>query len=373
MKDHIALYLQNYAEPEAKIVRSLKVASFQAAAVIPSFDEDGRYLDKLLQNTLWQSYILILVINRPSTIASCQRNIDLMQKLYRHYPLEWRQHNISYLHNTSGCDILLVDREQSAIATNYGVGLARKIGCDVALQLYAQSQIKSRWLYSSDMDVQLPTCYFDSVEQHKPSSVALLYRYRHMPSGNKKLDNAMQHYQSYMDHYRDQLAQLGSPYAWTALGSILAFTMLDYAKIRGFPKRSAGEDFYLLNKLSKIGRVGHLEHCELLIDTRLSTRVPFGTGTRLQQLLQGGSLPDHSSGFTRLGQWFAQWQLLAEGAAITDLALEQAVRQYVLDAGAQMWLQQARQVAKNDVKLYINSLHRSFDAIKTLQFIRHFS
>ena len=43
------------------------------------------------------------------------------------------------------------------------------------------------------------------------------------------------------------------------IGSTMAVRASYYAKVRGFPKREAGEDFYLLNKLAKVGTVLELE------------------------------------------------------------------------------------------------------------------
>ena len=48
--------------------------------------------------------------------------------------------------------------------------------------------------------------------------------------------------------------------------------------MRGFPKRNAGEDFYLLNKLAKVGSVHRLAAPAIEIEARVSHRVPFGTG-----------------------------------------------------------------------------------------------
>ena len=44
----------------------------------------------------------------------------------------------------------------------------------------------------------------------------------------------------------------GSPYAYHSVGSTLAVRAEAYAIVRGVPKRAAGEDFYLLDKLAKV-------------------------------------------------------------------------------------------------------------------------
>ena len=80
----------------------------------------------------------------------------------------------------------------------------------------------------------------------------------------------------------------GSPYAFHTIGSTMAVSALHYAKVRGFPKREAGEDFYLLNKLAKVGSVLELgagKDClPIEIESRRSDRVPFGTGAAVNKI-----------------------------------------------------------------------------------------
>ncbi len=58
--------------------------------------------------------------------------------------------------------------------------------------------------------------------------------------------------------------------------------------MRGFPKREAGEDFYLLNKLAKVGTVLELaegpDNEAIRIESRRSDRVPFGTGAAVNRI-----------------------------------------------------------------------------------------
>jgi hypothetical protein len=82
------------------------------------------------------------------------------------------------------------------------------------------------------------------------------------------------------------LQYANSPYAFFTIGSILAFKAESYVQVRGFPKRSAGEDFYLLNKLAKLGHVEFIEEVTVELDARVSLRVPFGTGPAVQKIIE---------------------------------------------------------------------------------------
>jgi hypothetical protein len=90
--------------------------------------------------------------------------------------------------------------------------------------------------------------------------------------------SALTDYELWLRYYVAGLAWAGSSYAYPSIGSLLAFDALSYARIRGFPKRMAGEDFYFQNKLAKIGRMVMLQGQPVKLLTRASTRVPFGTG-----------------------------------------------------------------------------------------------
>jgi hypothetical protein len=63
-----------------------------------------------------------------------------------------------------------------------------------------------------------------------------------------------------------------------------------YAVVRGVPKREAAEDFYLLDKLAKVGAIQRLSGSAIEIAARRSGRVPFGTGRRVSELLGGEEL-----------------------------------------------------------------------------------
>ena len=53
-------------------------------------------------------------------------------------------------------------------------------------------------------------------------------------------------------YFQRGLAWARSPYAFHTVGSTMVVHALCYAQVRGVPRRRAGEDFYLLGKLSKL-------------------------------------------------------------------------------------------------------------------------
>jgi hypothetical protein len=165
-----------------------------------------------------------------------------------------------------------------------GVGLARKAGCDIALKWMSEGAISGEWIHSSDADALLPQDYFQQLDSCNQRAVAAVYPFRHTPGADQNCDEATALYELRLHHYVLGLEYAGSPYAYHTLGSCLAVKAGAYAQVRGFPKRAGGEDFYLLNKLAKLGPVLKLTGKCIELQSRHSRRVPFGTGPAVEKI-----------------------------------------------------------------------------------------
>ena len=124
-----------------------------------------------------------------------------------------------------------------------------------------------------------PDDHFDLGDVEGRSDVAAaVFPFRHEPSPDPHVTRATALYELSLRYYVAGLAWAGSPYAFHTLGSIFAVTTDAYAAVRGFPRRDAAEDFYLLNKAAKIGNVARVASAPVRIRSRVSDRTPFGTG-----------------------------------------------------------------------------------------------
>jgi hypothetical protein len=195
--------------------------------------------------------------------------------------------------------------------------LARKLGADIGLRLYAGGRLKSPFLHSTDADVELPADYFDRPELvRSPRASALLYPFTHRPEDDPALARAIALYEISLRYYVLGLAYAGSPYAYHTIGSTLAVDAAAYAKVRGFPKRTAGEDFYLLSKLAKVGAIARMSGQPIAVRGRPSDRVPFGTGPAVRRIAETG--PErftlyHPSLFEYLRAWLEALAGIAPG------------------------------------------------------------
>jgi hypothetical protein len=165
-------------------------------------------------------------------------------------------------------DILIVDLSQEPwlIPADQGVGLVRKIGADIALYLISNGKITCPWIHATDADARVPDDYFLRATEAQigingnslPPS-CFIYPYQHIPDpdmeqhDHQRYWSALTDYELWLRYYVAGLEWAGSSYAYPSIGSLLAFDALAYARIRGFPKRMAGEDFYFQNKLAKMG------------------------------------------------------------------------------------------------------------------------
>jgi len=309
-KQTLNRYLNQYAEPEAGQLNGL-TDQFQHCVCIPAYNEDPVFIDRLLTFINKQTATLaIIVLNRPDNsdhVDSANRNSTnenhaCQQVLTEQLGIHWQYENIQLHRAQNQSAILLVDRFNNgpAIAAKQGVGMARKTASDIALQLIHQQQISEPWIYSTDADVILPDNYFDRsgtfLEQSLNKSqgtaqvstkniAAYILAYQHIATSDQAINSATRLYEHRLNAYVDGLSFAGSPYAFQTLGSTLCIHASHYAMVRGFPKRAAGEDFYLLNKLRKTGLIVSLQAPTIQIESRISHRTPFGTGSSVDDIL----------------------------------------------------------------------------------------
>ncbi len=291
-------YLTGYAEAETQWVSGIE-EQYDHVLIIPAFDESFSALSGLINRTYDGAKILfIAVVNCPEQndghqLQATQRTIELWQQLCSSMDKTWERENLFYANTPVGHGLIAVDRcrDGKRIPKKQGVGLARKIGADIGCRLISEGTVQSPWIHSTDADVCLPESYFTGPqallhEKTGQSETALVYPFEHHPVPGYELACGL--YDLSLRYYVESLQWAGSHYAYHTIGSLIAVHYEAYAKVRGFPKKSGGEDFYLLNKLAKVGRVTSLTAPIVSVSARPSHRVPFGTGPALKKIVDVG-------------------------------------------------------------------------------------
>lgn len=258
-------YLARYATEDVKLAGSV-AGDFGHTVVVPARDEEPGFVAQFRQ-VLGDDALIILIVNHQSdsatTVVAGNRRLAASAA---HIP-----------------GVLVVEK---CLPKDEGVGLARRIGCDIALALWAEGRVRSPWIHSTDADVFLPADYLTSTRLASEHASALVYPFWHVAAGDKLVDQATALYEMSLRYYVLGLRYARSPQAFHTVGSALCVRAQNYAEARGVPRRQAGEDFYLLNKLAKLGRVERAQSAPIQIRSRHSDRVPFGTGPAVRRIAE---------------------------------------------------------------------------------------
>ena len=346
-------YLARYTEPRVLSYTTDQV--YRAALVVPAYDEPMAALRNLAQHAHKANALLIVIVNTPSNA-----------------PKDARARTIAMLNQLEEADlanVLALNYAEEGLPRQKGVGLARKIGCDTALSLQAKGQIESPWIYTTDADAYLPDNYFSyDLDAHGAAgnhNGARVFAHRHKIN-DAKLQQAVDTYDLHMAYYVAGLTFAGSRYAHPTLGSTIAIHGETYAQVRGFPKKNAAEDFYLLNKVAKIAPVTFVPEVELILEGRLSERVPFGTGPALAKITALDS-PFESYNFAAFEALHTTLSALTHFGEHGILALSSPESMILDQLG---WSEREQHFADRYApKQRQKAVHDWFDALKTLQFM----
>ncbi|WP_319501654.1 glycosyltransferase family 2 protein [uncultured Draconibacterium sp.] len=194
-----------------------------------------------------------------------------------------------------------------------GAGLARKKGMDEAIRRFNLNDNRNGILVSLDADTLVAKNYLLEIEKHfreHPKQVGATVAFEHQKQQLDKMQRrGIELYELYLNYYKRALDYTGYPYSLFTIGSAFAVKAEAYVKRGGMNRRQAGEDFYFLQNLVQIGRVGEITSTMVYPSARLSNRVPFGTGPILQKWMKGEedlSLTYNFEAFKNLQQFFAQ-------------------------------------------------------------------
>ncbi|NBY19911.1 hypothetical protein EBQ74_06625 [bacterium] len=396
----IIKYLDTYAEPETPkgLFRStffpIKEKQYQFCVVVPLYGEASLWLEHGLKSLLDASAqehhqtLIIAVINRHELSEPwIQEENDSILKYLERFPkrkiADFNQMNLFQI--SPSADLLALDHntEPYLFHSKEGVGKARKVGCDLALALATTPHLRCKYIHTTDGDAVVDKDYFE-IETTTQADI-LLHPYVHV--GNYEQMKALKIYENSLRYYVTGLKYAKSPYAHESLGSTIATTPDCYAKVRGFPKRNAAEDFYFLNKAVKVGKLHQSEKGLVKLIGRKSHRVPFGTGVgteKVWQTLSKNEIPkfyDPKSFEVLKNLIFEieQWsqtprtqpdkikitQSIGKGTIQTDIS---KLKTLLETLGFFSILETAKLQRKNSEAI-LKHCHESWDGFKTLKFI----
>ena len=168
-------YLETYSEIEAQALQNNSPLFFcdvfDYALVIPVYN-DSHSFEKLMFSVASaakasrQSILVIAVVNCrvtcPTSVRHC--NLELLstwvEKLGEAWLVSERTRFLGGYWNQLG--VLIVDRTSLAyqFKEKQGVGLARKIGSDIATALHEKKHVRNELIFNTDCDAVLPNDFF---------------------------------------------------------------------------------------------------------------------------------------------------------------------------------------------------------------------
>lgn len=166
-----------------------------------------------------------------------------------------------------------------------GVGWARKMAMDEAARRLDADGI----IVCLDADCTVAPNYPEAVFQHfqefKSHDAASIFYEHKVDHLNLAHRNAIIVYELHLRYLINAQRWCGHPYAYATIGSAMAVRRKSYLDQGGMNTRRAGEDFYFLQKFIEIGAHGEIRNTVVYPSARISSRVPFGTGRAMQQIL----------------------------------------------------------------------------------------
>lgn len=356
------------------------VSAKKIAVMIPVFAEKDwltETLESLAHNPsffLDQALILLVVNEPPDLSIPNSENQDLLFSL-RHStekitaPLQ------------PGRNLFWIDATRSGLPlpSPGGVGWARKLGFDTLLKIWG-IQSESIPFVSLDADTQVQTNYLSAIidfNQHHPEYGGFTIPFQHRCK-DASLQPMIQQYDHFLSEYVEGLKFACSPYAYSSMGSAMGTSNQNYLRCGGMKTHTGGEDFYFLQALRKIGPIGEVE-TTVFPAARLSDRVPFGTGPRLKEILQGKTLRSYPlSLFEELKKMLATVATCHETAwehlpfILAETLSEKAELFLAQQNFSVVWQKIMRNTPRNDTARTA-AFHSWFDAFKTLKFIHFLS
>ena len=277
--------------------------------------------------------------------------------------------SLDFLKSINNIDIRIIDKASPGNGwppKKGGVGWARKTIMDAI----AKEATDNSLIISMDADTRYPENYLTAIEttfrQH-PKAYGLAVPYFHRLSDEEENNRLILRYEIYMRNYALNMLRIGNPYAYSALGSAMAFPVWAYKKVGGLTPVISGEDFYFLQKLVKNGPVLFWTDTVAKPSPRLSDRVIFGTGPALIKGNSGdwSSYPlYHYSLFKKIKKTFDLFPVLFEKDVPTPM--DDFFKEQFKEENIWKPLRNNFKDQRNFIRACINKI----DGLRILQYLR---
>ena len=382
-------YIKKYSLSHWQI-ESNKLNGIENVIIVPAISEYKNIINLLtsivkMDSKYFDSTLVVFVINN---IASSSIEIKIENKntlsLLRSIVNKDLGTGITIVEKILSSGIKLGFIDASTIGNelpekNGGVGLARKLGMDLALSILDFKSSNKKILVCLDADCTLEKNYLTEVVQNfnKRNLSAAVVNYKHKLSEDKNTNKAIICYEIFLRYYVLGLIYAKSDYAIHTIGSTMMCDYESYIKVEGMNKKKAAEDFYFLQKLAKNVQIEKISETTVYPSGRKSWRVPFGTGQRISRYLsntQNEYLLYDPKTFHILKKWLEVFYSIVNVKADVYLNYAKIIDKYLFD----FLIEQNFELSWNNIivnsssdKQIIIQKKRWFDGFRTLKLV-HF-
>jgi len=395
----IDTYLQHYSTGEKWNLNANDTENISQVVVIPAYAEREMLfstLASIAQNpssSLEYSFILCVINNKdnsnPEAIKNNLQTIKYLEALVK-------KKSLRKFNTDQEIYPLLLDLSDAKLKLGYinassrgyeipqntgGVGMARKIGMDMALRLLKKSSAPRNLILSLDADTLVQNNYLSAINNYfTPRVKTAIVAYEHQLPLDYVQQAAICCYEIFLRYWVLGLRYAKSPWAFHSIGSTIVTSTEAYLEVRGMNKREAGEDFYFLSKLAKSSKIGYIKETCVYPSARPSARVPFGTGKRIQRFLAGQSEEEYLLYDPRIFVILADWLHLVKNQfkcgddeiLIKTERIHPMLKFFLKDCDFTAVWSKIRRNAK-DEKTLTRQFNDWFDGFKTLKLINYFT
>ena len=391
-------YQKNYSVAENWKLVARDTEDISQVIVIPAYAEKNMLFSTLAslarneQSSLDYSFVLCVINNKKNSPDEVKKNnqqtLECLRSLVNKKRLEYLNLNedlkyILQLISKAKLRLGYIDAASDGYEISDkegGVGMARKIGMDAALALLTKNSSAKKLILSLDADTLVQSNYLAATKNYFNKKVkTAVIAYEHQEPSNDEERAAIYCYEIFLRYWILGLKYAKSPYAFHSIGSAMVCSADAYLAVRGMNRREAGEDFYFLNKLAKIGSINYIRETCVYPSARASLRVPFGTGKRIHRFLAGKHeeyVLYNPEVFEILAKWlqlmekpfhFNEKEIIKKAGWINPL-----LASFLTDCHfADIWTKICRNARNEDI--IIRQFNCWFDGFRTLKLINYLS
>jgi len=280
-------FASGYLEKRALFPTLIKEAPLPDTGIIvvvPSYNEPGitLMLDSLATcSDPGINTEVIIIVNAPQDASSeiLENNRKTISETEN-----WKAKNVKSFFRLFAIDM------SNCTTKDWGVGSARKTGMDEAVRRFGQLNRPDGVIMNLDADCTVAGNYFAAIndefchrKERKACSVYFEHPFQGIEMSGESFEAIVQ-YEIHLRYYYQGLKYAGFPNTFHTVGSAMGVKALPYVESGGMNRRKAGEDFYFIQKLFPQGGYFSLNETTVYPSSRISSRVPFGTGTIIGKL-----------------------------------------------------------------------------------------